>query len=190
LTAVALSVAWNSSIGWAKTVSDTTPPVVKVPGPITTNATGPAGATVVYTATATDDLDPHPSLVCKPPSGSVFPIGDTKVICTATDFSKNSASASFTVHVKGAPEQIGDLMTVVNTLGPPVIPQLKTLLHTFLQRGLAAAQAGDAKTAAYYVSTFIKTVGDLARPPRPQITQGQANQLLTPAAQIKKVLGY
>ncbi len=43
------------------TPQGTTPPVIVVPGHITVNATGPAGATVSYTVTATDDLDPNPS---------------------------------------------------------------------------------------------------------------------------------
>ena len=50
--------------------------------------------------TATDAVDPAPSVVCTPASGSTFAIGTTPVTCTATDASDNSASASFTVTVQ------------------------------------------------------------------------------------------
>ena len=75
------------------------PPSIVVPGSITADATGPAGAIVRYTATATDDLDPAPTLTCTPASGSLFAIGDTQVRCTATDSGANTAGASFVVMV-------------------------------------------------------------------------------------------
>ena len=39
--------------------------------------TGPAGATVPYTVTATDDIDGPPSVLCTPSTGSLFAIGNT-----------------------------------------------------------------------------------------------------------------
>jgi hypothetical protein len=87
-----------------------------VPGEITADATGPAGATVGYTATATDDLDPAPILACTPTAGSVFAIGDTQVDCVATDSGGNAANASFVVTVLGAQEQLARLIAdVVDT---------------------------------------------------------------------------
>jgi hypothetical protein len=44
-------------------------------------------------------VDPAPLVVCAPPSGSTFALGDTTVACTATDASGNHASASFDVVV-------------------------------------------------------------------------------------------
>src|SRR5262249_2260944 len=43
---------------------DMTPPVITVPADVTREATGPTGAVVTYTATATDDTDPAPVLMC------------------------------------------------------------------------------------------------------------------------------
>src|ERR1051325_9754764 len=42
-----------------------------------------------------------PKIVCAPPSGSAFPVGTTKVTCTATDSSRNSSTCSFNVKVLG-----------------------------------------------------------------------------------------
>lgn len=84
------------------TLGDTTPPtIVGTPSDQVAEATGPSGAAVTYTApTATDDTDPHPTVACAPASGSVFPIGQTTVTCTARDASGNSSSSSFTVTVR------------------------------------------------------------------------------------------
>jgi hypothetical protein len=95
------------------TPQGTTPPTIIVPGHITVDATGPGGATVPYTVTATDDLPPAPSPVCTPAAGSLFAIGDTSVACTATDAGDNTANASFLVTVLGAKEQLANLIRKV-----------------------------------------------------------------------------
>jgi hypothetical protein len=68
---------------------DTTPPVVGNPTGITT---GPGGVVTYTTPTATDNLDPAPTVVCSPPSGSVFPAGTTLIKCTGTDACGNSTA--------------------------------------------------------------------------------------------------
>ena len=82
------------------TVRDTTPPSMIVPAPITTQATGPGGAVVTFSAPASDLVDANPTIDCAPPSGRTFPVGVTTVTCTATDDSGNSARGSFTVTVQ------------------------------------------------------------------------------------------
>ncbi len=64
---------------------DTTPPTLSLPDDIVINATGPDGAVVTYTASATDDLTADPAVECAPASGATFAIGTTTVACTATD---------------------------------------------------------------------------------------------------------
>jgi hypothetical protein len=81
------------------TPSDSTAPTLSLPANSTAEACGPAGAVVTYSASATDDTDSHPSVVCSPASGSTFAIGTTAVHCTATDASGNSAGGSFNVAV-------------------------------------------------------------------------------------------
>jgi PKD repeat protein len=46
-----------------------------------------------------DDVDPDPKVTCTPKPGSKFPLGATKVTCTATDAAGNSATKSFTITV-------------------------------------------------------------------------------------------
>jgi hypothetical protein len=82
------------------TVVDTTPPVLHLPGHLTAEATGPTGATVDFTTTATDLVDGTDTVSCTPASGSNFPLGTTSVDCSATDAAGNTASGSFTVTVR------------------------------------------------------------------------------------------
>ena len=81
------------------TVQDTTPPKLSLPGDVTAQATGPNGAVVSYSATATDVVDGSRPVTCTPASGSSFPIGATTVHCSATDAHGNTANGTFTVHV-------------------------------------------------------------------------------------------
>jgi hypothetical protein len=73
--------------------------VLNLPAGITGEATGPNGAEVGYTATATDDTDGSVEVTCAPASGSTFPIGTTPVNCSATDQAGNEATGSFEVTV-------------------------------------------------------------------------------------------
>lgn len=68
---------------------------------------------MTYDATARDNADPAPTVTCSRPSGSVFPIGTTTVNCTATDRAGNTAGGTFSVTVKGAKEQLNDLIQKV-----------------------------------------------------------------------------
>src|ERR1051326_1766330 len=79
-------------------VSDLTPPVLHLPADIVTSST-----TVTYTVTATDDLDPSPTVFCSPASGSTFSPGVTTVNCEAVDNFANSSFGSFTVTVVTSP---------------------------------------------------------------------------------------
>ncbi len=76
-----------------------TPPSITVPEEIVTPATSSSGAEVMYSVEATDPDALVKSLKCLPESGSTFPVGTTKVECTATDGHENKATASFNVTV-------------------------------------------------------------------------------------------
>ena len=80
-------------------VADSTPPVVTVPTDITTEATGPSGAAVSFTASANDLVDGAITPTCDHASGSTFPLSTTLVTCSATDAAGNTGSASFSVTV-------------------------------------------------------------------------------------------
>jgi hypothetical protein len=84
------------------TVVDTTAPSLSnVPSNMNATATSSSGATVNYTnPTASDAVDPNPSVSCTPESGSTFKLGTTTVSCTAKDATGNTSAAStFTVKV-------------------------------------------------------------------------------------------
>jgi len=80
-------------------VGDTTPPVLHMPTIVKAFATTKNGARVNYTVTATDNVDPNPTVKCTPPSGSQFALGKTTVKCTATDNSGNPSQGTFVVDV-------------------------------------------------------------------------------------------
>jgi hypothetical protein len=78
---------------------DTTPPQLNLSNGVSQTATSPNGATVSYTATATDDVDGDLPVDCSPASGSTFPVGTTTVNCSAEDAAGNVATGSFEVRV-------------------------------------------------------------------------------------------
>src|SRR5688500_1386618 len=78
-------------------VVDTTPPELVLPDTLT--ATGAAGAEVTFAATAADLVDGDVTVSCTPPSGSLFAIGPTTVVCSASDSRDNTAFGSFAVVV-------------------------------------------------------------------------------------------
>jgi outer membrane protein assembly factor BamB len=82
---------------------DTTPPTISVPADITAEATGPSGAVVSYTVTASDpDNTPAQiTITCAPSSGSTLPLGTNTVTCNAHDPAGNNATpAHFQVTVR------------------------------------------------------------------------------------------
>lgn len=100
VTCTAADSAGNTSTAsFTVTVSDTTPPVISSVGDATAEATGPDGAAVSWSVSASDTVDTDVTVDCSPAPGSTFGLGTTTVTCTATDDSGNSASTSFTVTV-------------------------------------------------------------------------------------------
>jgi HYR domain len=78
---------------------DTAAPALTVPGTIRRDGAGPDGAAVEYAAAAADAIDPSPSVRCSPESGGRFPIGATKVTCSAADAAGNTVAKGFDVLV-------------------------------------------------------------------------------------------
>jgi VCBS repeat-containing protein len=83
------------------TVKDTRAPLIVVPNKnLIHEATGPSGAQVFFSSSATDLVDGILPLLCNPASGSVFPLGQTIVKCTASDSAGNTASKNFRIIVE------------------------------------------------------------------------------------------
>jgi hypothetical protein len=107
-----IQIVWN-----AVTCAPTDmPPTISLPDSIVVDATSPGGANVTFAASATDDIDGSLPVSCLPTSGAVFPIGSTTVTCGVVDSSGHEVTASFGVLVRGAPEQIADLVDKVRAL--------------------------------------------------------------------------
>ncbi|GGZ31541.1 hypothetical protein GCM10010387_26910 [Streptomyces inusitatus] len=70
----------------------------------TVRAEDEEGARVRYRATARDDIDGTLVPRCVPPSGSLFPIGTTTVVCTAVDSRGNVGRDTAVVEVLEMPE--------------------------------------------------------------------------------------
>jgi hypothetical protein len=108
----------SSSASFVVDVVDRTAPTLAVPDALVADAASPAGAILRYTVTATDSVDGPIAPVCSPSSEATFAIGDTTATCTASDQRGNTSPAStFLVHVKGAREQLADLLKQVRSWG-------------------------------------------------------------------------
>ena len=96
--------------------ADTSPPTLILPADISVEETSADGAIVQFQVSATDNVDPSPSVSCSPASGSLFPRGTTTVNCTATDSSNNQSHGSFTVTVTPkCGESTGGTLTIEGT---------------------------------------------------------------------------
>lgn len=102
-----LTVAAEDSIG-VSTDSKLLPPDITAPelshcpADIVVVCAPRDGAVVHFASpTATDGCAGNVGVICEPQSGSKFPIGDTTVVCTATDPSGNRSHCSFHVRVSG-----------------------------------------------------------------------------------------
>jgi hypothetical protein len=93
------AVGNTATSSFTVTVQDKTPPVLQLPANMVLNVGVPQNVT--FSVTATDNLDPHPTVSCSPASGSLFQVTTTTVTCTATDASSNTATGSFTVQLSG-----------------------------------------------------------------------------------------
>lgn len=165
-------------------VVDTTAPELTLPTGVVLGATSPDGAPPAYMhlIAATDEVDPEPVVSCMPTQGTVFPIGDTTVVCTATDVAGNSSQGSFPVHVKGAVEQLSDLVVLIDGY------QLEKL-GTSLYDKLAAAQLllddGKLREAEEALAAFIAQVKAQAGK---NLTQFQATTLVEAGVRIIAVI--
>lgn len=83
------------------TVVDTIPPAIEAHDDVTAEATGPSGASVVYTTPgATDIVDGTVPVGCIPSSPALVAVGGSQLVtCSATDAAGNAAESSFTLYV-------------------------------------------------------------------------------------------
>ena len=138
------------------TDGDAVAPVLTLPGTTTVPATSPAGAVVAFNVTATDDVDPSPSVTCTPSSGSTFPVGTTTVRCRAADTGGNASDGEFDVVVIGAEAQLSDLSAAVSQADMP--QAIRESLRSKLEAAAKAAARGNIATACSQLSAFANEV--------------------------------
>ena len=142
------------------TVQDTTPPVINPPANIVAEATGPSGAVVAFTATATDLVDGSVAVNSSAASGSTFPIGTTTVTLTATDAHSNTATRTFTVTVQDTtPPVISPPANIVaEATGPSGAAVTFTATATDLVDGNVAVNASPASGSTFPIGTTTVTL--------------------------------
>jgi len=88
-------------VGGTTIPADTVPPQVLVPDDIVLQTEIQNDEfQITFNPQAIDNIDELITPTCSPASGSVFPIGTTEVVCTATDSSGNTSSNSFNVIIE------------------------------------------------------------------------------------------
>ncbi|MBI4392850.1 MAG: HYR domain-containing protein, partial [Euryarchaeota archaeon] len=100
------------------------PPSISGPSGITVVATSPSGANVNFAVAAGSPLEGSLVPTCFPPSGSLFPVGVTTVICAVTDSLGGTAELSFTVTVLPPPDAPDTPPTIVLPPGDNLPPFL------------------------------------------------------------------
>ena len=103
VTCTATNIYGDRAAGSFKvTVRDEEGPLLSLPRePIVVKAGSIEGAFVDYKVTAFDEIWGDTPVDCLPKPGSLFPIGITNVICTATDLELNDSIGSFPIEVLG-----------------------------------------------------------------------------------------
>lgn len=128
ITITARDAANNvSTLVFSVTVRDTTAPQMLIPPPLIVEASNAAGAIVNFNIPVADAVDSAPVVIATPASGSVFPLGTTTVIVTATDATGNQRAGSFNVTVRDTTSPViagafSPLVLVTDSAGSVALP--------------------------------------------------------------------
>ena len=126
------------------TVVDAAPPSITCPSNIAVERENEGGAVVTFTAAGADACS-EPTIVCTPASESLFPVGQTTVVCVATDQAGNATSCQFEVTVVdlGAREATEGVLADLQTLkAAATTPADEWNLEQAIQRLTSALDAG------------------------------------------------
>ncbi len=147
---------------------DVSPPILDCPAALAVEGTSD-GAIVDYDVSASDDSG-EVAVACDPPVGSRFPVGTTRVACSATDGAGNVASCSFEITVRAR----SFLRADVNEDGSADVSDAVAVFSYLFQGGarpgcLSAADAND--DGAIDISDGAQTLNHLflqgSPPPEP-----------------------
>ncbi|HYG74025.1 MAG TPA: HYR domain-containing protein [Planctomycetota bacterium] len=131
------------------TVVDTTPPAVVSPQDITVEAAGPDGTVVDFpAATASDAVTAAPVINYSHASGSLFPIGVTRVTIAAADAAGNVGLGGFSITVADRkPPEVKLQAVNPATLWPPDHTFATVTLTGSVKDGCSAITAADLSAA-------------------------------------------
>lgn len=152
------------------------------------DATSGSGSAVsAFGASASDGpYDPSPPVSCLP---ATVAIGDQSISCSATDQAGNTTTNTFAVHVRGASEQVQNLITYINGAQPPINRAYAKSLTDKLSALIKHLGQGKKKDACSDLAAFTKTVNDELRKKNPRLTLAQGTYLLANASHIQAVVG-
>lgn len=162
ITCTATNLTGSDSKSFRITVVDLSapPPVLTVPADIIAEATSSSGAVVTFTATATNSG----VVLCAPPSGSTFALGETTVNCTATNAGGSDAK-SFHVTVRDTTPPILTLPANITAeaTGPTGAVVAFAAWGTDAVNGVIAATCTPASGSTFPIATTTVscTVSDL-----------------------------
>jgi hypothetical protein len=164
VTCSASDTRHNTSTGtFTVTIVDTTPPVLTLPANITKEATGPSGAAVAYTTSATDIVDGSRPVTCSPISGSTFALGTATVTCSASDTRHNTSTGTFTVTVVDTTPPVLTLPANITTVGSSGVAVSFTVSAIDLVDGsrlVTCTPPSGSTFAAGHVTTVTCTASD------------------------------
>lgn len=123
--------------------ADTTPPTITAPSEQTFSETVFPASPTLTQATATDDIDPNPSITYSPTS---FPVGTTTVTWTTTDASGNSSTATSNViliDVSSAGSGSGTGSSSGTGTSTPITTPSMGTAHLLVRDGATIAWSGD-----------------------------------------------
>jgi hypothetical protein len=173
------------------TVMDTTAPSIdSVPSDISVDATSASGATVNYPAATATDTCGAVGITYSQNSGTLFPVGTTTVVCTATDAVGNQVTTSFTVTVAPLPPtpdasaQLDALIATVKAMS--INKTVKAALLISLGVAKVALESNRISLAIGAMKTFEAAV-EAARKAK-HLTADQATQLTAASVNIRTAL--
>ena len=156
VTWTAKDAAGNTGTATQKVeVKDTIAPKLTMPADINVYATSGLGTTVTFAKpTAYDLVDGDVVVIINRTSGSIFPVGQTTVTCTAIDSNNNAVTGSFKVNVtysfKGFFQPI-DMAPILNTVKAGSAVPVKFSLNGNM--GLSIFESGYPRAVAITPST-------------------------------------
>jgi hypothetical protein len=162
-------------------LEDKTPPDLYLPPNQVVDATSPAGAVVGYSAMAHAWRQGPVPLKVSHNSGATFAIGTTTVVCSAQDNAGNTSEENFTVHVKGAGEQIAAQLALIQ-LAKPKSGTFQDTLNAAQSRLEAGDKAGVRKQLSAFTQ-FVRAESGKA------LSVSLANRLLANAERIAALIG-